>query len=129
MTKFNFFMLLASIALAGCGSGIRPSVSGVVTYKGEPVGHQTLILEYAGGGDAGKNFSRSLILDAEGKFAGDAPEPGLYKVVIELPMAAREGHSDTPGAKLKIPVKYRSKSELTWEIAAGGNRRDFVLVD
>ena len=131
MNRASCLLIAASLFLSlGCGDGIRPALSGAVTYKGAPVAHQTLTLHWAGD-DPEKVFSRRLFLDAEGKFSGDAPEPGLYKVVIELPMAALEGKSDVPGAKLKLPAKYRDKNstDLTWTITSGPNLKDFVLVD
>ena len=124
------FVASSMMASIGCGAGIRPAVSGSVTYKGEPVPHQTLTLHWAGE-DAEKVFMRRVFLDAEGKFAGDAPETGLYKVAIELPMSAQEGKTDAPGGKLKIPAKYRDRktTDLTWTITSGSNHKDFVLVD
>jgi hypothetical protein len=131
MTRpFAAFVLAAAlIGAAGCGSATRrPVVKGSVTYRGMPASFQTLTLHPA---DVRQTFMRRLYLNEEGRFEGDAPEPGEYRVVIELPMAALEGNARVKGADLKLPAKYRKleTTDLRWTIAPGMNVRDIALSD
>jgi hypothetical protein len=101
-------------------------VRGSVTYRGSPTPYQTLTLHST---DPARKFMRRVYLDEKGHFEGDAPEPGEYKVTIELPMAAQEGGKDIAGADVKLPAKYRQAetTDLRWEIKPGVNERDFAL--
>jgi hypothetical protein len=122
-------LVAALIVVSGCGSSNpRPVVKGSVTYKGRPASYQTLTLLPA---QADQKFMRRVYLNDEGRFEGDAPGPGEYKVVIDLPMAALEGNANVPGVDVKIPDKYRKieTTDLRWTIVAGLNEKDFVLAD
>lgn len=123
------FVALLTCVVAGCSpTASRPEIRGSVTYNGAPAAHQTLTMHSA---DPERKFSCRAFLDADGKFSDKAAETGEYTIVIDPPMAASEGRSDAPGARLNLPAKYRNlaTTPLTWTIKSGVNRRDFVLTD
>ena len=125
----SFYLVAALLVASGCGSSNpRPVLKGSVSYKGAPARYQTLTLYPA---DPALKFMRRVYLNDQGRFEGDAPGPGEYKVVIELPMAALEGNANAPGSEITLPAKYRKleTTDLRWTIATGLNEKEFALAD
>jgi hypothetical protein len=121
--------LLALLLLAGgCAKeASRPRVQGKVTYQGKPVAGQTLVLVSEG---AKKEFfSQRLPLSAQGTFAGEVPQPGKYKVVIEESLAVQEGRKPADPNRPAIPRKYRNRdtSDEEWTITEGDNYKEIKL--
>ena len=128
----RFVVLLAFSACvgwcAGCGSGGPPtgSVSGKVTYNGQPLttGVVTFINEKAGIGASGE-------LDASGNYRIPSIQVGQYKVAIHRkPPPINETNPAVIGNwKLGIPEKYQGfeASELTATVERGRNTADFGL--
>jgi hypothetical protein len=121
-------VLLVLLLGVGCGpSAARPRVSGKVTFRGEPVGGQTLALFSEGGA---KEFSsQKIAIDADGFFSGEVSAPGTYKVVIEESLAVQEGQKPASAVGKKVPQQLRSAatSKLEWPIQSGENYREFKL--
>jgi hypothetical protein len=115
---------------AGCGSdSSRTLVEGKVTYKGQTVGEQTLVLHSQG--NQGEFFTHKIPISADGTFSSQGPAPGTYKVVIEQSLAAQEGVKPAGGKAAAVPQKYRlvESTDLTWDIHAGENKKDIELTD
>jgi hypothetical protein len=115
---------------AGCGSSSsRTLLQGKVTYKGQPVGEQTLVLQSQG--KQGEFFTHKIPISAEGTFSGEGPAPGTYKVVIEESLAAQEGVKPAGGKAAAVPRKYRraETTDLTCDIHAGKNTINLELTD
>ncbi len=123
-------LALATLLLPGCGPGglDKHTVTGTVTFDGEPVGEGDIIFtadDGSGVTDAGKI--------ANGKYSLETT-PGKKSVRI---MAMREvpGQFDesNPGEKVPvkemyIPDKYSGVTELKADVTAGGdNVFDFPL--
>ncbi len=138
------------LVVAGCQSKPtdpnRPKtvpVSGVVTYKGQPVEGATVTFVST----AGKRGAVATT-DASGKFTmttfepKDGAIPGTYQVAIQKTVvegapqegATGKGGEEPPAGTLKdlLPAKYKdaSKSGLTAEVKEGGTKDlKFELTD
>jgi hypothetical protein len=120
--------LLLLLLSSGCGSGdSRVRVSGKVSFQGQPVGEQTLVLVSEGA--PGEFFTQPIPLQADGSFSGEVPVRGTYKVVIEESRAVQEGEKPADPSKKIIPVKYRNRdtSDLSWDIQKSNNYQEFEL--
>ena len=120
---------LVLLLLAGCSeSSPRTQLQGKITYQGQPVAEQTLVL-YSSRAQ-GQFFTHKLPIGADGAFAGQGPPPGEYFVVIEESLAAQEGRQ-VGGKSAKIPPKYRqiSTTDLSWKLQSGENKREIQLSD
>jgi hypothetical protein len=146
---------LALLLLAGCGggSGKGSTVSGKVTYKGQPVTGGTILLHPSDGspGDI------TVTIKPDGTFASSDISPGPKQISIETESvkSAPTGNKPTlpPGVKpppgleqqkgpdagdtanlpkyVQIPRKYADPktSGLTWDIGKGKNDKPFELTD
>jgi hypothetical protein len=122
--------LLVMLWCVGCHSGdARVRVTGKVTYHGEPVGDQTLVLVSEGAD--GEFSAQRMPLQPDGTFAGEVDARGTYKVVIEESLAVQEGVKLADKGKKPIPVKYRSRTTttLTWPVGDAENYKEFDLPD
>jgi len=152
MRPFIYGLLLASLGVwTGCGgeAGLEgtTAVSGVVTYKGQPVEGANLNFSPVDG----QGRAASALTDAVGRFqlttlkSGDGALPGSYQVTIsktevqnamtpEEAQAYFEKHQRSPQVKQKelLPAKYKrpNTSGLTAEVTEGGeNNFTFDLND
>jgi hypothetical protein len=109
--------------LSGCAGGeqVREdhSVSGTVTFNGEPVTEGTIQFE-----DATKGLGGSGELDSDGSYLTSLPD-GDYKVTILPPMELQPDSANSPGGMVaksvkNIPPKYQSgdKSPLAAKVSA-----------
>ena len=99
-----------------------------MTYKGAPVAKMNLTLALDAA--AGESFSQSFSLDEAGKFSGELPQAGTFRVIIQESYAAMEGNA-ARSKKGSVPPKYRSakSTDITWAIKSGDNSRDIELKD
>ena len=137
--RSSLFLLLVlglAFGLTGCGGPSLPktiSVSGKVTYKGQPLkGAAVLFI-------AKKGPPAQAVTDASGAFklgtykSGDGAVPGEYGVAISAVVDPNPGatYIDASTAKLKwlIPAKYGSAetSKLTATVAKGQQEFTFNL--
>ncbi len=112
---------------SGCGPGGPPtgSVSGKVTYKGQPLttGVVTFINEKAGSG-------ASSDLDPSGSYHIESIRTGDYNVAVHRrPPLLSEGPKVFENWKLSIPDKYQDHqtSGLTVTVEEGRKTADFGL--
>lgn len=145
-------VLLVSLLGLGCShqDSDRPatySVTGTVTYKGQPVDGATVAFQSADGSHGSMGVTGS-----DGKYtlttfkSGDGAVPGNYSVKVfkyrlEGGGAAGSGEDGPPGAVLRdqpvsapkslLPAKYAdaTKSGLTATVGEDGNQFDFTLED
>lgn len=126
--------LIACLSTAGCGGGEElpaGSLSGTVTYKGEPV-RDALILFYSRETGA----AASAIVGNDGKYEVVSPvQTGTYAVSVVPPPSEVDitiaTDTPPPADHPQIPAKYRSheSSQLTVTITEGSNRFDAELVE
>jgi hypothetical protein len=133
--------LLLGFALVlglGCGSGKFAPVSGTVTMNGKPLAGALVIFSPiaregsidAGPGSSGKTNDKgeyTLTSDT----GGTGAFVGKHRVSVSL-MNPGTGESDDrrrPGQLVnQVPVRYNGKTELTYEVPAGGtDKADFAL--
>lgn len=137
--KFTAPSLLAFVALAvfvGCGSADagRASVSGKVTFDGEPVKTGQISFEPQGQGRTG---IAQIVDGAYQMPPQQGPTPGKYTVRITADRPTGKTAQAMPDASGRptgesyeqyIPVKYNQRSELSVEIGAEPNAvHDFAL--
>jgi len=129
-------ILFVFIALQGCGGGERyASVTGKVTLDGKPlakVGVTFVPIDKPGSDLAGltasgatdENGQYSLRTYVQGSFR-DGALVGKHKVII----TQREtwGEGDRSFSREKLPKRYNDTSELTADVVAGSNQKDFEL--
>ena len=140
--------LLLGCLVAGCSSGEVSTLKGQVTFGGEPLADGTIrLVPQAGATGQG---AAGTITNGSYEIAGGAGlTPGKYQVVIAATReatpeeaAARqtgEEEENTPNAEGEvdkgdsapkvqlIPAKYNLRSELTLDVVAGENTKDFAL--
>jgi hypothetical protein len=130
------------IGLLGCSNSHgTASVSGTVTYKGQPVDGATVIFHTKGEGPTAKPAQGKT--DSSGSFSvttyfapGEQPVgalPGDYAVTvtkIDEPQGAFDPHKDPP-PKNHLPARYSTpqQSPLTVTIKTGSNRPELKLDD
>lgn len=122
------FVLLAPVAagLMGCGSGGGASVSGTVTYQGQPLPVGTVSF-------TGKEGGASAVITNGAYSVTNLPE-GEMKVTVSTPMPSA---SPPPGVKaivpavqpIAVPQKYRSPdhSGLSYAVESGSHEHDITL--
>ena len=137
-TKGMFVALALTVAIAGCGDSRGPTgtVSGKVTFKGQPVTEGMVSFVSAEGHGA------SGLLDSAGNYTlvtadGPGVPAGDYKVAIRPPVTGDpdELPIDFDPAEQpeypNIPSKYRSptNSSLTATVKEDANTFDFDMTD
>lgn len=123
-------LVAAAVSAGGCGGG-PAAVSGVVTLDGKPVEGASVSFAPSGAdGGIGGSYGKT---DAQGRYElrtviGDrsGAAPGKHKVAISL--SKPDPNNPEGAAKDLIPAKYNTKSDLTFEVPAGGtDKADFTL--
>ena len=122
----NIALALSVVTIAGCSKSAGTSVSGHVTYKGNPVSSASLIF-YPGTGRA-----ITTVVDPEGNYAANLPAGDYTATVtlsVNLPPGWKEG-DPIPPAKVVLPPQYtkRTQTPLKATIAPGSAQTvDFDL--
>lgn len=124
-------LLMATLALSGCGGGTgQPKsahVTGKVTFQGQPVteGRLTFMSSISAG---------SVEVTSEGTYRlTEGVPPGKYKVVLTPPSITKPPKVGEAAPELKkfnnIPEKYRTETTTTLfaEIKEGNNTVDLEL--
>ena len=140
---FASLLLVASLMplTAGCGSS-QPmgTVSGTVSYQGEPIQNGTIVFEVDGARPATGKIVNGQITDVTTDVKGDGVPVGTAKIAVTATDAPPEAAQETPaatdpgtqvdmsnymgsGAKSIIPPHFNNPatSGLSFEIAAGDN--------
>lgn len=139
----NLMFALSILTCAGCSgeSGpVRSRIEGAASLDGTPIAEGTMNLIPIGETKA----PTASVQIKEGKYKSEenkGPVAGTYRVEI---LAYRSGKTVTSGGvsgatsgpsaassvaevEMYIPARYNTKSELTYEVAAGENKKDFDL--
>jgi hypothetical protein len=127
---------LAALFLAGCGgTTTKQPVTGTVTWKGQPL--ETGMIRFLP--QAGTAGTEAVAVIEKGKYAVPREhglDPGTYKVTVSSPdPRSGQGPPDAPPgerggypATERIPAKYNTQSQLTYEVKAGtGNTFDVTI--
>ncbi len=124
-------VLIALLAVAGCGGERVGKVAGIVTLAGQPLGTGTIVFENPETG-----VSVSANLDADGSYTLQTAEaeglpPENYQVSVrpgvigtgETPLAGSAEETSTTAAPA-IPARYHSGSTsgLSAQVGEGENR-------
>ncbi|MEO8497827.1 MAG: hypothetical protein ABI614_22400 [Planctomycetota bacterium] len=129
---------LVSCILAGCGGSNNPAtakVSGVVTYKGAPVGDAVVTFmptsgrPASGQTDAAGKFTLSTFGNNDGAVLGDH-KISITPYLKDVPMPETvEAAAALP--KLPFPARYANPdtSTLTAKVDSGANEKNFELTD
>jgi hypothetical protein len=139
MQRFSVWLIGAPALaiLAGCGDANLPGeVSGRVTVDGQaPATGSSINFVPLGESTAGTGGG---MLSADGSYTTRLA-PGKYKVEIRVPRpvggAVRPASgpgSEGPGAgggfiEESLPAKYNDQSELTLDVQAGSNQKDWEV--
>lgn len=131
---------LLLLMVGGCGSSTG-SVSGTVTYKGEPL--KAGRVTFTSGDKTGQGFPAEI--DENGKYSISKIPPGDYKVCVEteylkpspqMAMAAKTRPKDAPGGPAGataraqfykfIPQKYAmpEQTPLSFKVTGGSQTYD-----
>ncbi len=131
-------VLFPLVALQGCsGGGVAYApVSGKVTMDGKPLAKVNVVFvplakpgsDVAGdtaGGVTDENGQYTLKTFTAGGTMKEGAQVGKHKVRISLQETRGEG--DRSITTEKIPKRYNQDTELTAEVTAGNNQKDFEL--
>lgn len=118
----------ALVALVGCGKedgGAK--VTGVVTYKGQPVTQGSISFIPSGAASAWARIEPDGRYNLQSAKRTDRIEPGTYAVVIVA--GARDLTGDGPVEELPVPVSVTSRgtTPLSYEVKPGENTIDINL--
>lgn len=122
------FLLLCSLGvfLPACGGSsekkIVSTVSGTVTYKGNPLNSGTVVF-------LGDKVSFVGNIDGSGSYKVENPAAGSYKVSVTTPGVGPGGITADGIKPIKIPEKYSSPgtSGLSYTVKEGDQRYDIKL--
>ena len=132
MIRRCFGLLLLGIA-AGCGPADQVKVypvKGTVKFQGQPMKGGGSIAFYPTGGQVGATPGGEI---KEGKYTARVPV-GTAKVEVRVPkVVGRKKIYDTPDSPIQdilaevLPARYNDNTELTFDVKAGNNQKDFDL--
>src|SRR5262245_25830295 len=137
MTKINWsrravaaVVAVALTTLAGCGP-IQVTVSGDVSYEGQPVDDGSVLFVPDGGGADATQVGASI---HDGKYTideGRGLRPGKYKVQITWMKKTGKKFQGADGVEDEkvqvLPPKYNTETTQTAEVKRGSNTINFQL--
>lgn len=128
--SFKVISILFVCVVFGCGSDSNiASVSGIVTFEGEPLeGATVMFFPESGRGSIGlTRTDGSYVLAYTATTKGAVI--GTHKVTISIEAPDELGEDSPPPILRKLPAKYASfeKTELTANVIKGSNKIDFSL--
>ncbi|HLJ95251.1 MAG TPA: hypothetical protein VKU02_18885 [Gemmataceae bacterium] len=138
--RFRVVLGFAAVLIIGCASNKLAPVSGKVMLNGKPLAQATVMFSpigkpgsiEAGEGSAGKTNENGeySLKTSSGK---NGALVGTHQVMITA-LEAQVGDRDTrprrggPPLADKVPSRYNSKTELTFDVPSGGSdKADFEL--
>jgi hypothetical protein len=137
--RAHLLVACAGVLALGCGSKFA-AVSGKVSLNGKPLNHATVMFSpvgkagsiEAGEGSAGKTNEKGefTLKSSTGKNGALVGEHHVSISALEAQLGDRDTRSPRGGPPLtdKVPSRYNSKSELTFEVPSGGSKNaDFDL--
>jgi hypothetical protein len=136
---------LLGCLIVGCSGGDVSTLSGTVTFEGQPLAEGNLRLMPADGG-AGHGAGAKIVNGSYDIPANGGLTPGRYSVMISATRPAtaaeaaarsdgqgsadpdeEEGEGDAPAQVQLIPAKYNVATTLTVTVEKGANTEDFDL--
>ena len=121
-------VLVAALAVTGCGKSNVGLVSGTITVDGSPAKSGSIAFFPV---DRKSRTAGGEIRD--GQYSAEVPL-GKFTVEIRVPKVVGEKKLyDTPDSPLQkilaesLPAKYNDQTELTLDVAPGENQKDFEL--
>jgi hypothetical protein len=125
--RTRFLVLLGLVVALGCGSSKSAPVSGTITMDGQPLAHVAVSFQPEDEGKLNTGVGSYAQTDDQGKYSlkliggGTGAVVGKHRVQI-LPVVEDNSTNDrVPQPKLKIPMQYNSKTQLTYEVKPGSN--------
>ncbi|MEX0728487.1 MAG: hypothetical protein WEB58_04925 [Planctomycetaceae bacterium] len=135
VSKMFCVAALATVTLSGCGDSgpERASISGQVTFDGQPVEDGTI--SFVPAGDTQGPVSGDRIVNGTYTIPADkGPVIGSHKVEIKATRKTGEKIPAVPPATGEmevtedyIPAKYNTETTLTADVVGGENKKDFTL--
>jgi hypothetical protein len=132
VARISVMLLTVGVAAAVAGCGQSNTLSGTVTYNGEPV--QQGYLRFASADGSGPGFGAEVV---DGKYSTDKVRLGKHTVHVrglqDAPPMTREQQMDwrKHGNRYGLPVDYIPEDAegngQTVEIATGAKTLDFAL--
>lgn len=127
--------LFIALAAAGCGGPAGPpvgTVTGTVTFDGQPVANASIQFV-----PKGEGRTSTAVTDAEGKYTllYDSTQAGALvgKHLVRVTTAVPPQYGDDgkvikgTGEKEKLPERFNTASEIEKEVKAGANVIDLTL--
>ncbi|MGQ9771733.1 MAG: hypothetical protein ACUVQG_14365 [Thermogutta sp.] len=121
-------LAVVGASITGCGGPQKGTLTGRVTFAGQPIEEGGIRLDPASG--TGEPMA-TKIANGEYRFETGIPV-GEYKVFITAQRNAGEVMSPELGQKVSVreqylPAKYNVQTQLTVKINPGSNSQDFDL--
>lgn len=124
--------LLASVALCGCGGSVGPELSflaGTVTLDGSPLSDARIVFQPSGK-DASPSVSETGP-DGSFELKFNRDRKGVIAGTHQIRVTTSRVITDANGRETEIvervPSKYNSKTELTYDVKPGNNQFDIKL--
>jgi hypothetical protein len=127
--------VLVAGSIVGCGGGDACSLSGQVTFEGQPIGDGNIRLNPIEG-TPGKGGAAKIVNGAYEIAEGDGMLAGKHQVLISATrgtgrmMRAENldgGPSQTEYIEQYIPARYNRATELVLDLEPGENEKNFPL--
>jgi hypothetical protein len=132
MRRTRFTAALLAAAVAGCGGSSTADVSGTVTLDEKPLAGATVTFTPASTKDSGVGGSYGKT-DADGRYrlktvVGDKSGAAVGKHKVTISLTKENPANPEAAVQDVVPAKYNVKSDLTFDVPAGGtSQADFKL--
>ncbi len=121
--------LLTTLLIVGCGQVKLAEVTGTITYDGQVVEQGSIAFApLDGNGPSGGSEIK------DGKYIAQNVSVGMVKVrIMGAKVTGQKRMFDDPNSPLVttseeyLPAKYNKETELTYEVKAGSQTKDFNL--
>jgi hypothetical protein len=119
-------------AAVGCGGGNVAPVSGTVHLDGKPLAGAAVTFSPDTGKDGGVGGSYGKT-DGEGRYTlrsviGDQSGAAVGKHKVSISLVTTNPENPEAAQQDLVPAKYNAKTELTFDVPAGGtSQADFKL--
>ncbi len=132
MRRVRLIAALLAGTAAGCGGGSTADVSGTVTLDEKPLAGATVTFTPTTTKDDGVGGSYAKT-EADGRYrlrtvVGDKSGAAIGKHKVTISLSKENPANPEAAVKDLVPAKYNAKSELTFDVPAGGtSQADFKL--
>ena len=129
--KFAPYLSIVIFLLAGCNrEKVVVPVSGIVTLDGKPLAGTQVTFQPIGKGKIDEELGEGSFAktDENGKFTLKYVGPGdrmgavvgSHRVMIAMPSGVPGSDDISKPGKIRIPVRYNTDSQLTFDVTKGG---------